>query len=133
MDELTDEQWQERLSPARYRILRQGETELPGSGTLLHNSEHGSYSCAACHQVLFDSETKFDSSSGWPSFCDVKDSERVKLVSDSSHGMSRIEVRCKRCGSHLGHLFSDGPQPTGQRYCINSLALDFDPDSSDNA
>jgi peptide-methionine (R)-S-oxide reductase len=125
----TDEQWQEELTPEQYEVLRMKGTETPGTGKLLHNEETGTYTCAACGNELFSSDTKFDSGSGWPSFYDPKNTENVELVSDESHGMRRTEVVCKRCGGHLGHLFDDAPQtPTGQRYCINSAALDFKQD-----
>lgn len=104
-----------------------GDTEAPFSGALLHNNEEGDYSCAQCGTKLFDSNTKFDSNSGWPSFYDVANRENIRLVEDTSHGMRRIEVRCAVCGGHLGHVFHDAPdQPTGLRFCINSLALDFE-------
>lgn len=125
---LTDEQWRERLTPEQYRILREKGTEAPFTGELLHNKDTGSYTCAACGSELFDSKTKFDSGSGWPSFYDVAGSDTVRLVEDAGHGMVRTEVQCARCGGHLGHLFDDAPQtPTGQRFCINSASLDFKP------
>lgn len=121
----TDAQWRSELSPERYRVLRQAGTEPAFTGALLHNEEAGTYACGACGNELFASEKKYDSGSGWPSFYDAIDRNAVRLLDDDSHGMRRIEVRCARCGSHLGHLFDDGPQPTGQRYCMNSLSLDF--------
>lgn len=121
----TDEQWREALSPERYRILREAGTEPAFTGALLHNEEAGLYACGACGRELFKSETKYDSGSGWPSFYDAIDDKAVVLLDDDTHGMRRVEVRCGTCGSHLGHVFDDGPQPTGQRYCMNSLALDF--------
>jgi peptide-methionine (R)-S-oxide reductase len=120
-----DEEWRRELTPEQFEVLRRGATERPFSGALLHNKEQGSYNCAACGNVLFDSGTKFESGSGWPSFTEPANTANVTLLDDDSHGMHRIEVRCRRCGSHLGHVFDDGPGPTGQRYCINSLALDF--------
>src|SRR5207253_5501306 len=105
--------------------LREAGTEPPFTGALLHNKETGLYTCAACGNELFRSDEKFDSGSGWPSFFDTIDKAAVTLIDDTSHGMHRNEVRCGRCGSHLGHVFPDGPEPTGQRYCMNSLALDF--------
>lgn len=126
---LTDKQWRERLTPEQYRILREKGTEAPFTGELLHNKDAGSYACAACGSELFDSKTKFDSGSGWPSFFDVAGSDTVRLVDDTSHGMVRTEVQCASCGGHLGHLFDDAPQtPTGQRFCINSASLDFKPE-----
>lgn len=121
------EYWQKRLSPEQYRVLRQKGTETPFTGELLDNKSDGVYSCAACGQELFSSETKYQSDSGWPSFYDVIYEGQVELKEDRSHGMNRVEVVCSNCGSHLGHLFEDGPEPTGERYCINSCALEFDP------
>lgn len=134
MDQVTksDEEWRKSLTPEQYAILRQGETETPGSGKLLHNKDSGVYTCAACGAPLFSSDTKFESGSGWPSFYEPMNREHVDLIEDNGHGMRRIEVKCKRCGSHLGHVFPDAPQtPTGQRYCINSCALNFN--KSDNS
>ncbi|HWA65113.1 MAG TPA: peptide-methionine (R)-S-oxide reductase MsrB [Mycobacteriales bacterium] len=126
--EKTDEQWRAELSPEEYAVLRQAGTERPGTGPLLHEHRTGIFRCRACGNVLFMSDTKFESGSGWPSFYDPANSDAVELLDDSSHGMKRTEVRCKRCGSHLGHVFDDAPQtPTGERYCMNSLSLTFDP------
>jgi peptide-methionine (R)-S-oxide reductase len=122
----TDEQWREELSPEQYHVCREKGTEAPFTGKLLHNKESGIYTCACCGAALFDSETKFDSGTGWPSFWDVVDPGKVKLITDHSHGMTRIEVTCANCGAHLGHVFPDGPDPTGQRYCINSVSLGFE-------
>ena len=128
--ELTDEEWRRRLTPEQYAVLRQASTERAFTGALLHNKDSGTYSCAACGAPLYRSETKFESGSGWPSFFDAAAPDAVELVPDTTHGMVRTEVRCASCGSHLGHLFDDGPAPTGQRHCMNSVALQFDPDES---
>jgi peptide-methionine (R)-S-oxide reductase len=120
------DEWKDKLTPEQYHILREKGTEMPGTGKLLHNDKTGDYMCGACGQVVFKSDTKFDSGSGWPSFYDVANTDAVKLVDDSSLGMSRVEVECSNCGSHLGHVFNDVPdQPTGMRFCIYSAALDF--------
>lgn len=125
--QLSNDEWKQRLTPEQYHILREKGTELPDTGALLHNSETGMYACAACGAVLFDSATKFDSHSGWPSFYDALPGA-VVFGTDSSHGMERTEITCANCGGHLGHLFNDAiGQPTGQRYCINSAALQFTP------
>ena len=124
----SDEQWRESLSPAEYAVLRQQATEPPWSGKYVDTKADGTYKCAACGLELFASDTKYESGSGWPSFTDPKDRENVELVEDSSHGMVRTEVKCARCGSHLGHVFPDGPGPTGERFCMNSLALQLDED-----
>ena len=122
----TDEQWRQELTPERYEVLRRQGTEPPFSGEYVYSKQDGVYRCAACGNELFSSDTKFDSGTGWPSFTEPASAERVELRPDDSHGMQRTEVVCARCGSHLGHVFDDGPRPTGQRYCINSLSLDLD-------
>jgi peptide-methionine (R)-S-oxide reductase len=124
----TEEEWRSELDPDRYAILRQAATEAPWSGDLLVNHEDGVYRCGACNAELFRSDAKFESGSGWPSFVQPVSEDAVELEEDISHGMRRIEVRCGTCDSHLGHVFPDGPAPTGQRYCINSLALEFEPE-----
>ncbi len=123
----TEEEWRQELSPEQYEVLRRSGTERPFSGKYVHNHDDGTYRCAGCGAVLFSSGTKFDSGSGWPSFYKPEDEENVERRTDSSHGMTRTEVLCKKCGGHLGHVFDDGPNPTGLRYCINSLSLDFEP------
>jgi peptide-methionine (R)-S-oxide reductase len=125
--EKTDEQWKAELGEDRYAVLRMGATEAPWSGELNVVHDDGVFRCGACGTPLFSSETKFDSGSGWPSFFQPLSEDVVALEEDLSHGMRRTEVRCAVCDSHLGHVFPDGPEPTGQRYCINSLALDFEP------
>jgi peptide-methionine (R)-S-oxide reductase len=122
----TDEEWREQLTPEQYEVLRRQGTEPAFSGDYVYSKEDGIYRCAACGNELFSSDTKFESGTGWPSFTEPANADKVELRPDSSHGMSRTEVVCARCGSHLGHVFDDGPEPTGQRYCINSLALDLD-------
>ncbi len=124
MKKETDE-WKLRLTPEQYRVLRQCGTEPPFTGKYVHHKENGVYVCAGCGNELFSSKTKFESGSGWPSFWDQLSKDSVERKIDRSHGMTRIEVVCKKCGGHLGHVFDDGPNPTGLRYCINSLSLDF--------
>ena len=122
----TDEEWRAQLSGEQYAILRQKATERPFSGEYNDHKGHGTYVCAGCRTELFAADAKFDSGSGWPSFTAPAADGRVAAEEDSSHGMVRTEVLCARCGGHLGHLFPDGPAPTGLRYCINSAALDFE-------
>lgn len=122
-----DETWKKKLTPEQYRVMRQGDTEPPFSGKYAHTQDKAVYRCAACGQELFSSEAKFDSSTGWPSFIEPMNREHVELREDLSDGMRRVEVRCSKCGSHLGHVFNDGPQDrSGKRYCINSVALELE-------
>ncbi|MFC6962060.1 peptide-methionine (R)-S-oxide reductase MsrB [Halocatena marina] len=121
----TDEEWREVLSDEEYQILREKGTEPRFSGEHISTNEEGTYQCAACGVELFDSETKFGTNTGWPSFYDAME-DAIELHRDTSHGMNRTEVVCARCGGHLGHVFDDGPDPTGKRYCINSVSLDFE-------
>lgn len=124
----SDDYWKQNLTPEQYRVLRQKGTEAPFSGAYVNNHQDGTYRCVACGQELFASTTKFDSGSGWPSFTDPMNREHVELHEDKSMGMSRTEVTCANCGAHLGHVFDDGPaEAGGQRYCINSVCLAFEP------
>lgn len=120
----SEAEWREELGEKRYHILREKGTEYPNTGAYNLHFENGTYACAACHQPLFNSDSKFESSCGWPSFDDALDGA-VEYVQDTSHGMIRTEILCANCGSHLGHVFEDGPTETGQRFCINSLSMDF--------
>lgn len=122
----SNEDWKESLSEEQYRILRQKNTEQAFSGEYLNNKQSGIYICAGCGNPLFSSENKFDSGSGWPSFYDSIDNTHIEKVIDKSSGMIRTEVECASCGGHLGHVFDDGPAPTGLRYCINSSSLSFE-------
>jgi peptide-methionine (R)-S-oxide reductase len=121
----TDAEWQRVLTPDQYRVLRKAGTEVAFTGKYWNNHKAGTYRCAGCGLTLFDSATKFESGTGWPSFWQPVEPSHVQIITDESYGMVREEVRCARCGGHLGHRFDDGPQPTGQRYCMNSVSLDF--------
>jgi peptide-methionine (R)-S-oxide reductase len=126
----TEEEWRAQLGPERYHILREAGTERPFTGSLLEERGKGTFVCGACGNELFESSAKFESHCGWPSFTHPDQQQNVRLLPDYSHGMNRTEVRCKKCDSHLGHVFEDGPEPRGTRYCINSLSLKFIPFNS---
>ena len=129
----SDEEWRRELDPDAYAVLREAATERPWTGAYLDVKGDGVFRCRACAAPLFDAKTKYDSGSGWPSFTDPMVADAVELREDTSHGMVRTEVVCARCGGHLGHVFDDGPGASGQRYCINSVALDFDASDEDSA
>jgi len=124
--EKTEQEWREQLSPEQYEVARRGGTERAFSGEYWDNHDPGMYQCVCCGEPLFDAQTKFESGSGWPSFFKPVDPDNVELLADRSHGMTRTEVKCAKCGAHLGHVFLDGPRPTGQRYCMNSASLKFE-------
>jgi peptide-methionine (R)-S-oxide reductase len=124
---LSDEEWRQRLDPLQYQVARKAATERAFTGRYWDHFENGQYRCVGCGEVLFESDTKFDAGCGWPSYSQAANAEVVERVVDKSHGMVRVEVRCNHCGTHLGHVFPDGPLPTGERFCINSASIRFEP------
>lgn len=124
----SDAEWKAQLTPTEYEVTRHAATERPGTGQYLHHHEHGIYTCVCCGTPLFESDAKFDAGCGWPSYWQPINSEVIERVVDKSHGMVRVEVRCDNCGAHLGHVFEDGPEPTGERFCINSASIGFEPE-----
>ena len=127
--EKSDADWKAQLDPMQYQVARHAATERPFSGKYWDHWTHGRYNCVGCGTPLFEADTKFDAGCGWPSYSKSINSEVIERVEDRAHGMVRVEVRCNKCGSHLGHVFNDGPMPTGERFCINSAAIDFAPKS----
>ena len=128
IEDMTDEDWKNKLTPEQYKVCREKGTELPFSGQYYYSKEKGVYKCVCCGAELFKSDTKFDSGTGWPSFYQPFDPAHIAELVDRSHGMTRTEIRCKRCDGHLGHVFPDGPPPTYQRYCLNSASMQFYPE-----
>lgn len=127
----TDEEWRKELTEEQYYVLRQKGTERPFTGKYYKNTDKGMYVCAACGSELFSSTEKYNAGCGWPSFWGPANNKNIEMKMDTSHGMTRIEVLCANCGGHLGHVFDDGPEPTGQRYCINSVSIDLQPDTDE--
>ena len=129
----TEDEWRQQLTPEQFRVLRQKGTERAFTGKYVDAKDDGTYRCAACGAALFSSATKFNSGTGWPSFTEPAVADAVERITDRSHGMARTEVVCRACGGHLGHVFDDGPSPGGERFCINSVSLDLDPDGAPGA
>jgi len=129
-EQKNEQEWRQALTPEQFQVLREHGTERPGTSPLNKEKRDGTFACAGCGQPLFSSDTKFESGTGWPSFWKPKE-QAVETTVDQSHGMTRVEVHCSRCGGHLGHVFPDGPEPTGMRYCMNGVALEFEPGSED--